>query len=122
MWAMLAAIGLDLGFRIGVARRAESILTATGDPALPYAFMEHHGAAWGARRDVVGQVTAAIVAFREHMGEFLPPVGTHRMAVRYAELALDLLLLWVDRKSHVTGMRVAVRIDHVGRRFIRKHK
>src|SRR3546814_1072510 len=95
MVAMLTAIGLDLGFRIGVARRAESILTATGDPALPYAFMEHHGAAWGARRDVVGRVTAAIVAFREHMGELLPPDGTARMAVRYDEFAIDLVFRWV---------------------------
>src|SRR3546814_7462986 len=74
-----------------ISRRAESILTATGDPALPYAFMEHHGAAWGARRDVVGRVTAAIVAFREHMGELLPPDGTARMAVRYDEFAIDLV-------------------------------
>src|SRR3546814_2515199 len=91
MVAMLMAIGLDLVFRIGVDRRAESILTATGGPALPYAFMEHHGAAWGARRDVVGRVTAAIVAFREHMGELLPPDGTARMAVRYDEFAIDLV-------------------------------
>lgn len=95
--AMVTAILLNLLFRIGVARRVGFALSARSDPDLPHMFMEEHGGEWGARRDVVSKVVAALVEFREHADELMAPGTEADVQVRYDEYAIDVDIRYVGR-------------------------
>ncbi|MEQ8814791.1 MAG: solute carrier family 23 protein [Thalassobaculum sp.] len=88
--ALLTAILLNLLFRIGIARRATLTLSGGSDPDLPYTFMEEHGSEWGARREVIAKVTAALVEFREHADDLLAAGSDARVEVSYDEFAIEM--------------------------------
>jgi len=60
------AITLNLIFRLGTRKTARLVLAPSADAtARVHAFCEEQGGAWGARRDVMQRVTAALAEFAE---------------------------------------------------------
>jgi len=56
----LAAIGLNIFFRIGISRNAEMELSGHHSASMATQFLEKQGSLWGARRDVITRGGAAI--------------------------------------------------------------
>ena len=56
----LAAIGLNLMFRIGISETATMELSGTHTASAATRFLEDHGADWGARKDVITRAGAAV--------------------------------------------------------------
>lgn len=69
--AIVSALLLNAVFRIGIRRRA-SMDVQPGAPGEIVDFLAAQGAAWGARRDVIERVTAALVEFAEHLRAHAP--------------------------------------------------
>lgn len=96
--AGVAAMGLNLLFRLGVSRRVSLQWdTEQADPDELYRFMEHWGGAWGARREVVRKATSALVEACQCLA--LPgwSAGPLRVTARYDEFNLDLAIAYQGR-------------------------
>lgn len=92
--ATVTAIALNLIFRIGIARQAKLELRPGDDgPRRVQAFLERHGGAWGARRDVIQRAMQALTEFVD-VARPLPASGTVRVKLSYDELRLDAYLLY----------------------------
>jgi xanthine permease XanP len=88
--AAVAAVLLNLVFRIGIAARAGIELTP--GPAVSqqlYDFMERQGGQWGARREVIDKATAAMDEFMESAARQKLTGGPVAMEVRFDEFNLD---------------------------------
>jgi NCS2 family nucleobase:cation symporter-2 len=87
----LTALFLNLVFRIGVRRTERTVV----DPTRPDAkvledFMEVHGAAWGARRDVVDRASFNLQQSIETIVEGCNPQGPLEVEASFDEFNLDL--------------------------------
>jgi len=69
----LAAIGLNLLFRIGISETASIELSGTHTASEATRFLEDHGADWGARKDVITRAGAAV-------GEALEAIQVNNMS------------------------------------------
>ena len=96
--ALLAAILLNLVFRIGVGARAQLAL-APGTAALDqvHDFCQAQGAAWGARRDVMQRVTAALVEFAEASDELVESGREATIELAFDEYHIDATVRYVGR-------------------------
>jgi NCS2 family nucleobase:cation symporter-2 len=89
--ATIAALVLNLVFRIGIVHRRRLVLargTATSETI--FAFMETQGAAWGARKDVIYRAIAALNELVEAVTAFDLARGDITAEVRFDEYNLDL--------------------------------
>ena len=81
---------LNLIFRMGVVKRQSLALTpGTDDSQKVFDFMETQGSAWGARRDVVQRVTAALNEFLESAAVLGLVKGKAQVDVSFDEFNLD---------------------------------
>ena len=79
---------------IGIARQAKLEMRPGDDgPRRVQAFLERHGGAWGARRDVIQRAMQALTEFVD-VARPLPASGTVRVKLSYDELRLDAYLLY----------------------------
>ena len=87
---MLAAIALNLIFRIG-ARRVQNLVLPVGrvDPATLGQFMEANGALWGARRDVVERASFNLAQSIETIVDGGAPEGPLEIGASFDEFNLD---------------------------------
>jgi NCS2 family nucleobase:cation symporter-2 len=87
---MLAAILLNLIFRIGT-RRVQNLVLPPGrvDPDVLVQFMEASGAAWGARRDVIDRARFNLVQSLEVILDTCEPQGPVEVAATFDEFNLD---------------------------------
>jgi len=93
---MLAAILLNLIFRIG-ARRVQNLVLPAGrvDPVALERFMEANGASWGARRDIIDRTTFSLAQSLEVIMDSCDPQGPVEVAASFDEFNLDLLVSYV---------------------------
>jgi NCS2 family nucleobase:cation symporter-2 len=64
--ASLAALALNLIFRIGIAMKVRlELIPENASSETIFDFMERNGAAWGAKREVISRATAAMNVFLE---------------------------------------------------------
>jgi xanthine permease XanP len=88
--ATVLVIVLNLLFRIGVKTRAELRLTGDDDSSEKlFAFMESHGALWGARKEVIGRATSAMNEFVEAARTLGLTQGKIRVIASFEEFNLD---------------------------------
>jgi NCS2 family nucleobase:cation symporter-2 len=89
--ATIAALVLNLVFRIGIVNRRRLVLTrSTAASDVIFAFMEAQGAAWGARKDVIYRAIAALNELVEAVTTFDLARGDITAEVRFDEYNLDL--------------------------------
>jgi len=88
--AVVLVILLNLLFRIGVTERQRLVLKPGVDDADSiFRFMEKQGAAWGARREVIERVMAALSELFEAVTSSGRAKGDLEVDVRFDELRLD---------------------------------
>ena len=85
----LLALLLNGLFRLGVRQAATLQLdTAAYRPEAVYQFMEHQGALWGARRDVIARATLALDHLLEAVVSHCEPQGPLELKVTFDEFRL----------------------------------
>ena len=88
---MLAAIMLNLIFRIGTARIQNLVLpVGPVDMSALEQFMETTGASWGARRDVIDRATFNLTQSIETIAECCEPLGRLEVEAKFDEFNLDI--------------------------------
>lgn len=102
--ALLVAIVLNLVFRIGVGSKAQ-LTVVPGAAALDqvHEFCEAQGGAWGARRDVMHRVTAALVEFAESSGELVEPGCEATIELAFDEYHIDATIRYAGRAMEKPG-------------------
>ncbi|HEY0837024.1 MAG TPA: solute carrier family 23 protein [Azospirillum sp.] len=94
----VAALVLNVIFRIGVGRRAELAFTPGTTPlGAIYDFLEQQGGAWGARRDVVQRATFGTVEALEALARAGLARGPVMVEASFDELNLDVRLRYPGR-------------------------
>ena len=88
---MLAAILLNLIFRIG-AKKAQNLILPVGrvDSRTLDEFMEANGASWGARRDIIDRAKFNLAQSLEVVLDSCEPQGPVEVAATYDEFNLDI--------------------------------
>jgi hypothetical protein len=126
---MLAAILLNLIFRIG-ARRVQNLVLPAGrvDPVALEQFMEASGVAWGARRDVIDRARFNLTQSIETIVEGCEPQGPLEIAATFDEFNLDLRVMYSGpggpgdrmnaRRSAVFARHVRAGSARTGARFV----
>jgi NCS2 family nucleobase:cation symporter-2 len=101
---LLTALGLNLVFRIGIKKTAETTYTPGADRLeVLAAFAMERGGVWGARRDVMERVANAMVECAECLA-FLIKAGTSaRFALAFDEYRIDLVLRYGGKPFVVDG-------------------
>jgi NCS2 family nucleobase:cation symporter-2 len=96
--ALIVAIVLNALFRLGMRRTARLTL-APGEDAVGrvHAFCEEQGGAWGARRDVMQRVTAALVEFAEESGELVQAGSEADIEVTFDEFHVGAMVRYPGR-------------------------
>ena len=97
---------LNLFFRIGVTRR--HVLELTGDAEssdVIFDFMETHGSAWGARREVIQRMTAALNEFAETAAALELARGNIEVQVSFDEFNLDVDIGYDGRPMEFPTLR-----------------
>jgi len=91
----LAAVGLNLLFRLGVRRtQAFRIDRENPEPLKIEEFMESQGAAWGARRDVIDRASFNLTQSVETIVESCKPEGPLEIAASFDEFNLDIMVTY----------------------------
>jgi NCS2 family nucleobase:cation symporter-2 len=103
---MLAAILLNLIFRIGV-RKVQSLVLPAGrvDPVALEQFMEENGAAWGARRDVIEHASFNLTQSIEAISEGCDPEGPLEIAASFDEFSLDVRVTYAGKPLELPEKR-----------------
>ncbi len=91
----LAAILLNLVFRIGIARET-AVTVPEGTHAFPFArdFLERQGDLWGARRDVIAGAIPTVAQALELVAESGMAKGPIELSARFDETHLDVRLVY----------------------------
>lgn len=93
--ASLAAISLNLLFRIGIAQRTSIVVPIGSDAyAISEDFLRRQGDLWGARRDVVLRATQAAAEALETLRENDHLEGEPELEAGFDEFNLDITLRW----------------------------
>ncbi|HYH19805.1 MAG TPA: solute carrier family 23 protein [Azospirillum sp.] len=96
--AAVAALLLNVVFRIGVGRRAELAFTpGTTSLGAIYDFLEKQGSTWGARRDVVQRATFGTIETMEALARAGLARGPVMVEASFDELNLDIRLRYAGR-------------------------
>ncbi len=91
----ICAIGLNLLFRIGIAKRQTLVLRAgknSADDILT--FMEKQGGIWGARKEVIFNAAAAMNEIMESINSFELTDKEVKMEVSFDEFNLDVIVTY----------------------------
>lgn len=89
--AAVAAVLLNLVFRIGIAAKAQIALVPGPEASQRiFDFMERQGGLWGARREVIDKATAAVDELMEMVGRQDLAQGLVALTARFDEYNLDL--------------------------------
>jgi xanthine permease XanP len=92
---LLTAVGLNLAFRLGVRRRVALLVAPQDvDPAQIEDFMESHGGAWGARRDVIERASFNLTQSIETIVEACAPASALEVEASFDEFNLDVRVSW----------------------------
>jgi NCS2 family nucleobase:cation symporter-2 len=95
VFSTLIALLLNLLFRLGVTKTATlKIDIAQIDAKQIEDFMEAHGAAWGARRDVIERAIFNLTQSVEAIVEGCEPQGPLEIAATFDEFSLDLRIVY----------------------------
>ena len=87
----VTALLLNLVFRLGVRRTQKLVVDPLHvDPAAIEAFMETHGAAWGARRDVIDRAGFDLAQSIETIVDSGVATGPLEIEASFDEFSLDL--------------------------------
>jgi len=87
----VTALALNLVFRLGVRRTQKLVVDPQHvDPAAIEAFMETHGAAWGARRDVIDRAAFDLAQSIETIVDSGVASGPLEIEASFDEFSLDL--------------------------------
>ena len=87
----VTALALNLVFRLGVRRTQKLVVDRQHvDPAAIEAFMETHGAAWGARRDVIDRAAFDLAQSIETIVDSGVASGPLEIEASFDEFSLDL--------------------------------
>jgi NCS2 family nucleobase:cation symporter-2 len=88
--ATLAALSLNLLFRIGIRRKVEMTIEPGGEYADGISsFIERNAGIWGARRDVIKRLEFAVQQTVEAVIGFCEPKGAIRLDISYDEFVID---------------------------------
>ena len=99
---LIAALLLNLAFRIGIKKSASIDYTPGADPLSRLEdFVERQGGIWGARRDVVERVVRALIETAECLELLIAPGKTARVTMTFDEYWLDVTTEY-DGKPLVT--------------------
>lgn len=100
---LIAALLLNLAFRIGVKKSASIDYTPGTDPLSKLEdFVERQGGIWGARRDVIERVVRALIETAECLELLIAPGKTARVTMMFDEYWLDVTTEY-DGKPLVTN-------------------
>ncbi|HRU07081.1 MAG TPA: solute carrier family 23 protein [Candidatus Brocadiia bacterium] len=100
--AVLAVV-LNLIFRIGIARKATLDARVGQDMADSiFKFMEHQGSLWGARHDVINNVTAAMTEFMEAAPYLCADGGVH-FEVSFDEFNIEARIRYKGKPLEISG-------------------
>jgi NCS2 family nucleobase:cation symporter-2 len=96
--ATIVALALNLVFRIGIRREVLlEIAPRKTDSQEVADFIERAGGVWGARRDVIMRVQAAVLQALEAVTEFCAPSGLVKLAIGYDEFDIDARLSYAGK-------------------------
>jgi xanthine permease XanP len=103
---MLAAILLNLIFRIGV-RKVQNLVLPAGrvDPVALEQFMDENGASWGARRDVIEHASFNLTQSIETISEGCDPQGPLEIAASFDEFSLDVRVSYAGKPLELPEKR-----------------
>ena len=104
--ATVSAVVLNLIFRIGIVKKASLVIEVGGDAAEQiFTFMDRHGGAWGARKEVINKVQSALNEFVEVAAEQNLVRGAVTMEVNFDEYNLDVDIQYRGRHIEVSELR-----------------
>jgi NCS2 family nucleobase:cation symporter-2 len=103
---MLAAILLNLIFRIGV-RKVQNLVLPAGrvDPVALEQFMDENGASWGARRDVIERASFNLTQSIETISEGCDPQGPLEITASFDEFSLDVRVAYAGKPLELPDKR-----------------
>ena len=103
---MLAAILLNLIFRIGV-RKVQHLVLPAGrvDPVALEQFMDENGASWGARRDVIEHASFNLTQSIETISEGCDPQGPLEITASFDEFSLDVRVSYAGKPLELPETR-----------------
>ena len=95
------AVGLNLILNLGVSKSAQLTLAA-GEPVQDgvYRFFERHGAAWGARPDVIRRATPAVIDWIEELSHLTGDrAADFEIDIHFDEFRLTVDLSWKNQMA-----------------------
>lgn len=103
---MLAAILLNLIFRIGV-RKVQNLVLPAGrvDPVALEQFMDENGASWGARRDVIEHASFNLTQSIETISGGCDPQGPLEITASFDEFSLDVHVSYAGKPLELPEKR-----------------
>jgi len=103
---MLAAILLNLIFRIGV-RKVQNLVLPAGrvDPVALEQFMDENGASWGARRDVIEHASFNLTQSIETISEGCDLQGPLEITASFDEFSLDVRVSYAGKPLELPEKR-----------------
>jgi NCS2 family nucleobase:cation symporter-2 len=103
---MLAAILLNLIFRIGV-RKVRNLVLPPGrvDSIVLEQFMKENGASWGARLDVIERASFNLAQSIETISEGCDPQGPLEITASFDEFRLDVRVSYAGKPLELSGKR-----------------
>lgn len=106
--ALLVAIALNLVFRLGT-RKSARLTVEPGAEAMErvHAFCETQGGIWGARRDVMQRVTAALAEFAENADELVAPGHAADIGMTFDEFHIGATISYPGRALAQAGPAAA---------------
>jgi xanthine/uracil permease len=95
---VLAAIALNLLFRIGVAQQSEITLDGNKSGSRMTEFLEECGADWGARQDIISRASTAVGEALEELNRTKLIEGMAKLKAQFDEYKLILTLTYPGKK------------------------
>jgi hypothetical protein len=105
---VLAAVGLNLLFRIGISETATIELSGIDAPQRATRFLENLGADWGARQDVINRAGVAVGEALEVLDSEDLVDGPVRLKAHFDEYKLTLML---DYQGHALPLKPVQKMD-----------
>lgn len=109
--AALAAVLLNLVFRIGVSQSASTFVETSAGGAAVADFLEHWGKAWGARREVIVRAGLAIGEAMEILGHSGAIGGRAELTARFDEVDLVCTLRYPGAPLSLGGPQPGREVD-----------
>jgi hypothetical protein len=107
--AALAALLLNVLFRLGIAQTAQTEVHAAVSPyETARLFLDRHGRLWGARRDVVNRAVGASAEALETLRAAGVPAEQIKLSARYDEVNLDVVLSYQGTALEFPTQRPAI--------------